>query len=83
MKTLAVIASLVLATPALASQLSTDTQLGTTNEEITASLQDLGYKVRKIEVEDGKIEAYVIKGDEMAEVYIDPESGKVVKVKAK
>ncbi|KUJ78153.1 hypothetical protein AVO45_09375 [Ruegeria marisrubri] len=83
MKTLAVIASLVLATPALASQLSADTQLGTTNEEITASLQDLGYKVRKIEVEDGKIEAYVIKGDEMAEVYIDPESGKVVKVKAK
>ncbi|MCE8539911.1 PepSY domain-containing protein [Ruegeria pomeroyi] len=81
MKSFALIAALALAaSPALALDLTTDTQLGTSSEEIRTSLKDLGYDVRKIEDEDGKIEAYVVKDGKMAEIYVDPKTGKVSKI---
>ena len=83
MKTFALIAAMALAAPVLAMDLSGDTVLGTTEAEITAKLTDMGYEVRKIEAEDGKIEAYVVKDGKMAEVYVDPVSGKVAKLEAK
>ncbi|MCA0870345.1 PepSY domain-containing protein [Seohaeicola saemankumensis] len=83
MKTFALIAAMALAAPVLAMDLTGDTVLGTTEAEITAKLTDMGYEVRKIEAEDGKIEAYVVKDGKMAEVYVDPLSGKVTKLEAK
>lgn len=81
MKPFALIAALALAaSPVLALDLTTDTQLGSTPDEIRASLKDLGYDVRKIEDEDGKIEAYVVKDGKMAEVYVDPKTGKISKI---
>ncbi|MCE8513769.1 PepSY domain-containing protein [Ruegeria pomeroyi] len=81
MKSFALIAALALAaSPVLALDLTTDTQLGTSSDEIRTSLKDLGYDVRKIEDEDGKIEAYVVKDGKMAEVYVDPTTGKISKI---
>lgn len=40
-------------------------------EKLTAQLVAEGYEVRKIIMEDGKIEAYVVKDGEMAELYFD------------
>ena len=81
MKSFALIAALALAaSPVLALDLTTDTQLGTSSDEIRTSLKDLGYDVRKIEDEDGKIEAYVVKHGKMAEVYVDPKTGKISKI---
>ncbi|HCE72224.1 PepSY domain-containing protein [Ruegeria pomeroyi] len=81
MKPFALIAALALAaSPVLALDLTTDTQLGSTPDEIRTSLKDLGYDVRKIEDEDGKIEAYVVKDGKMAEVYVDPKTGKISKI---
>ncbi|MCE8522828.1 PepSY domain-containing protein [Ruegeria pomeroyi] len=81
MKSFALIAALALAaSPVLALDLTTDTQLGTSSDEIRTSLKDLGYDVRKIEDEDGKIEAYVVKDGKMAEIYVDPKTGKISKI---
>ncbi len=83
MKTFALIAAMALAAPVLAMDLTGDTVLGTTEAEITARLTEMGYEVRKIEAEDGKIEAYVVKDGKMAEIYVDPVSGKVARLEAK
>lgn len=40
-------------------------------EKLTAQLVAEGYEVRKIEMEDGKIEAYVVKDGETLELYFD------------
>lgn len=40
-------------------------------EKLTAQLVAQGYDVRKIVMEDGKIEAYVVKDGETAELYFD------------
>ena len=53
---------------------------GKTEAEITASLQQQGYEVRKIETEDGYLEAYARKDGKRFEIYVDPTSGKVAKI---
>ena len=85
MRKLLMTAALVLATaPAFASETTTDlavgTQLGTTEDAIKTMLTDMGWDVRKLDTEDGMIEAYAVMGDKMAEIYVDPTSGEVVKV---
>jgi hypothetical protein len=79
-KTLAWVAICGLATPLAAQDLSMQTELGTTLEQVTASLSDMGYEVRKAEMEDGKIEVYFVKDRTMGEVYVSPESGKIIKL---
>ncbi len=74
-------AALLVAAPALAADLAPDTVLGQTEDAVRSALTELGYDVRKIEEEDGQIEAYVVKDGEMAEVYVDPATGKISKVK--
>lgn len=74
-------AALLVAAPALAADLAPDMELGKTEDAVRSALTELGYDVRKIEEEDGEIEAYVVKDGEMAEVYVDPATGKVSKVK--
>ena len=77
------LAATLLATQAFAATLSMDTMLGTTVEAVTATLTDMGYKVRKTEMEDGKIEVYFVGNDQMGEVYVDTQTGKPVKLEIK
>ena len=78
-------AALALATlPAVAADAAGDllpgTMLGTTPESITASLTAMGWELRKLDTEDGAIEAYAVKGAQMAEIHVDPATGAVVKI---
>lgn len=57
--------------------------LGRAPEEIRAALTAQGYEVRKMEIEDGKTEVYAVKGSERLEIYVDPASGQVTRVKVK
>ena len=83
MRKFALIILLALATPALALDLSTDTVLGTTMEQAQATLTEMGYEVRKAEMEDGKIEIYFIKDGKMGEAYVSAETGKITKLEMK
>lgn len=80
MRKLALIAMMAFATPALAEDVTMDSILGTTMEEVQASLTDMGYEVRKAEMEDGKIEVYFVRDGQMGEVYVSPETGTVTKL---
>lgn len=42
-----------------------------TKDKLTVQLVAEGYEVRKIEMEDGKIEAYALKDGEKYELYFD------------
>ena len=83
MRKLIVLAALVFASPALAAEVTMDTILGTIVPEVQSSLTDMGYQVRKSELEDGMIEVYFVKGDKMGEVYVSTATGKVTKLKMK
>jgi hypothetical protein len=83
MRKFALITLLALATPALALDLDTDTVLGTTIEQAQAALTEMGYEVRKAEMEDGKIEVYFIKDGKMGEAYVSAETGKITKLEMK
>ncbi|MCF6216629.1 MAG: PepSY domain-containing protein [Emcibacter sp.] len=50
---------------------------------ITQSLTSQGYKVKKIEKEDGCYEAYVKKDGKKYEIYLNPITGAVVKTEEK
>lgn len=56
--------------------------LGKTGAEISQTLEQDGYKVRKVEDEDGYLEAYALLDGQRFEIYVDPKTGKVVKVEA-
>jgi len=79
---IALLASLA-AGAAFAEDLTPQSMLGHTEDEVKATLTTMGYEVRKIEEEDGKIEAYVVKDGHMGEVYVDPASGAVSKLSMK
>ena len=83
MRKLIFLAALAFASPALAAELTMDTVLGTTMPEVQTKLTEMGYQVRKSEMEDGKIEVYFVKGDKMGEVYVSTATGKVTKLKMK
>jgi hypothetical protein len=83
MRKLALITLLTLASPALAEDLSMDTVLGTTTQEVQANLTEMGYEVRKAEMEDGKIEVYIVKDGKMGEVSVNPVSGQITKLALK
>ena len=57
------------------------TQAGTTADEIRTTLAAEGYEVRKVEQEDGMLEAYALKDGKRLEIYVDPATGAVTKVK--
>jgi cellulose synthase/poly-beta-1,6-N-acetylglucosamine synthase-like glycosyltransferase len=83
MRKLALIAMMALATPALAEDVTMDSILGRTMEEVQASLTAMGYEVRKAEMEDGKIEVYFVRDGQMGEVYVNPQTGAVTKLELK
>lgn len=83
MRTLIILVALLFSAPAYAAELSTDTVLGTTLSEVQTTLTNMGYEIRKIEMEDDKIEVYFVKGDKMGEVYVSKLTGKITKLKMK
>lgn len=83
MRKLALITLLALATPALAEDLTPDTVLGTTLGDVQAKLAEMGYEVRKAEMEDGKIEVYFVRNGKMGEVYVNAETGRITKLDMK
>lgn len=74
---LALIALIALASPVPAEDVAPDMGLGTTVKKVRASLTALGCEVRKAEMEDGRIEVYLVRGGQMGEVYADPQIGAV------
>ena len=83
MRKLAMVALLALATPALAEEVTMESMLGTTLEEVQASLTAMGYEVRKAEMEDGKIEVYFVRDGKMGEVYVNASTGAVMTLEIK
>ncbi len=58
-------------------------RVGTTPGEATAALEKAGCAVRSFEAEDGRIEAKCVDPDNARwEIYIDPASGTVTRIKA-
>lgn len=55
-------------------------QAGKTADEVKASLTAQGYEVRKVEREDGKLEAYAVKNGKRLEIHVDPATGAVTRV---
>lgn len=80
MRKFLIAATMVLALPAFAAEVAKDAELGTTMEEIKASLVEMGYEVRKMKMEDGKIEAYAVLDAKLSEVFVDPATGLVTKI---
>ncbi|MFX0545921.1 PepSY domain-containing protein [Roseovarius sp. S1116L3] len=72
--------TMIIAAPVLAEEVTQGATLGTTMDEVKASLTEMGYDVRKVEMEDGKIEAYAVMGSKMSEIYVDAASGEVTKI---
>ena len=57
--------------------------MGTNPDDATTALAEAGCTVREFEAEDGKIEAKCTDADDARwEVYIDPASGAVTKIKS-
>lgn len=78
---LAAATATMLAGPALAAtELTTDTTLGTSPEEVRTALANLGYDVRRAVMEDDQIEVYYVDGNTMGEIYVSPETGKFTKM---
>ena len=72
------------ATPALATQCTTEPMdKWMKPEQVDKLLTEQGYKVRKVQVEDSCLEAYATKDGKRFEIYLDPVTGKIVKVKEK
>ena len=65
---------------ALAAAVTEGSYAGKDGAEITKSLQAQGYQVRKVEIEDGYLEAYAMLEGHRYEIYVDRKSGKVVKI---
>lgn len=75
--------AIMIAAPAFAAGLTMDSELGRSMDEVKASLTSMGYEVRKAEMEDGKIEVYFVKGTTLGEVYVNGETGKIIKLEMK
>jgi hypothetical protein len=83
MRLMIIATALLFAAPAFATALEQGTVIGTDIETVKTTLTEMGYDVRKVEMEDGNIEVYALKGAEKSEMYISPKSGEIVKIKTK
>lgn len=62
------LAAVLLASPAAFASEKVDPAL---KEKVTAALTKQGYEVRKVQVDDGKIEVYAVKDGKAMELYLD------------
>ena len=53
---------------------------GKTHSEIRDELTRQGYRVQKVERDDGFLEAYAEMDGQVFEIYVDPITGKILKV---
>lgn len=83
MRKILLVAVAALATPALAEDVTMDSKLGTTVAEVRDALAAMNYDVRKSEMEDGMIEVYFVRDGHRGEVYVNPRTGAVAKLKMK
>ncbi len=83
MKKMIILGVLAFASPAFATELTTNMVLGTGMAEVQKKLTDMGYQVRKSEMEHGDIEIYVVKGSKKFEVYVSMETGKITRLKSR
>lgn len=67
---------------AIAAEVMPGQAVGQDAEAITEKLQAEGYDVRKIEAEDGYLEAYALLNGKRYEIYVDPKSGEIVEIEA-
>lgn len=72
-------AAVLVAMPAFASELMIGQELGKSLDEVKATLSEMGYDVRKGEMEDGLIEVYFVKDNMKGEVYVDGSTGKIAR----
>jgi len=73
----------LLAAPLLAADLAPGAELGKSEDAVRAALTKAGYDVRKTEMEDGNIEAYVVKDGHKGTLVVSPSTGKLVKSEMK
>ncbi len=72
------------ATPALAIECTTEPMdKWMKPDAVHKLLTEQGYDVRKVKVEDSCLEAFAMKDGKRQEIYLDPVSGKIVKIKEK
>lgn len=83
MRKFAIMTLLAFAAPALAEDIDAKTVMGTTLEQVQTKLVEMGYEVRKAEMEDGQIEVYFVRNGKMGEVYVSPETGRITKLDVK
>lgn len=76
-------AAVLVAMPAFAQGLMQGDMLGHDLDQVKAKLVEMGYEVRKGEMEDGMIEVYFVKDKTMGEVYVNGASGKITKLSMK
>lgn len=77
----AIVAAIALPASLALAAVAAGDYAGKTEAEIAESLKQQGYEVRKVESEDGYLEAYALQEGARYEIYIDPASGKVVQIK--
>jgi hypothetical protein len=77
----ALAAALALSAAVAIAAASKGSYAGKSKDEITNSLEQQGYKVRKVESEEGNLEAYAILEGKRYEIYVDPQTGNIVKIK--
>jgi uncharacterized membrane protein YkoI len=70
----------VLATAALASDLTLGTVVGTTPEAVSAALAEAGYTVQKHEQEHGRIEVKATRDGKRYEIKVDAKTGAVTAI---
>ncbi|MFG6527620.1 MULTISPECIES: PepSY domain-containing protein [unclassified Sulfitobacter] len=75
--------AMIIALPAFAAEVTKDAHLGMTQDEVKASLVEMGYEVRKMKMSGGEIEAYAVMDNKISEVFVDPATGLVTKIVAK
>ena len=76
----ALVAALALPAGAAFAAASIGDFVGKTAAEMTASLEQQGYKVGEIEMEDGNLEAKVVLDGKPFEIYADPRTGQIVEI---
>ncbi len=77
----AIVASLAMPASQALAAVSAGSYAGKTKAEIAKSLEQQGYTIRKVKTEDGYLEAYALLNGVRFEIYVDPTTGKVVKIK--
>lgn len=76
----ACVAVLILAPAAASAAVSKGDVLGTNEKDVRAALEQQGYSVKEIEIEDGVIEAEIIAHGAEMEIEVDATTGQVLEV---